>query len=53
MAKFSIAIPDDLHKEFRIRVIEVYGTEKGAITKAVIDALRLWLKQAGLPAKKK
>jgi hypothetical protein len=53
MAKFSIDIPDDLHKEFRIRVIEVYGTEKGAITRAVIDALRLWLKQKEPPAKKR
>jgi len=53
MAKFSIVIPDDLHKEFRIRVIELYGTEKGAITKAVTDALRLWLKQREPPSKKK
>jgi hypothetical protein len=53
MAKFSIAIPDDLHKEFRIRVIEVYGTEKGAITKAVMEAIRLWLRQREPPAKKK
>jgi len=53
MAKFSIVIPDDLHKDFRIRVIELYGTEKGAITKAVIDALRLWLRQREPPAKKK
>ena len=53
MAKFSIVIPDDLHKQFRIRVIEVYGTEKGAITKAVIDALRVWLKQSEPAAKKR
>jgi hypothetical protein len=53
MARFTVEIPEDLHKEFRIRVIEVYGTEKGAITRAVIDALRLWLKQAGAPVKKK
>ena len=53
MAKFSIEIPDDLHKEFRIRVIEVYGTEKGAITRAVIDALRLWLKQKEAAPKRK
>jgi hypothetical protein len=53
MAKFSIIIPDDLHKEFRIRVIEVYGTEKGSITKAVIEALRLWLKQKEPPTKKR
>ncbi len=53
MARFTIELPEDLHKEFRIRVIEVYGTEKGAITKSVIDALRLWLKQREGPAKKR
>ena len=53
MAKFSIVIPDDLHKQFRIRVIEVYGTEKGAITKAVIEALRVWLKQSEPTTKKR
>jgi len=53
MARFTVEIPEDLHKEFRIRVIEVYGTEKGAITRAVIDALRLWLRQREPPAKKK
>ena len=53
MARFAIELPDDLNKEFRVRVIEVYGSEKGAITKAIIDAIRLWLKQKEPPAKKR
>jgi len=53
MARFTIEIPDDLHKEFRIRVIEVYGTEKGAITKAIVEAIRVWLKQKQPPQSRK
>ena len=41
----------DLHKEFRIRVIEVYGTKKGAITRVMIKAIRFRLKTEGNPAK--
>ena len=53
MARFTIEIPDDLHKEFRIRVIEVYGTERGAITKAITEAIRFWLKQKEPPPRRK
>jgi metal-responsive CopG/Arc/MetJ family transcriptional regulator len=53
MARFTIEIPDDLHKEFRIRVIEVYGTERGAITKAIVEAIRVWLKQKQPPQSRK
>ncbi len=53
MARFTIELPEDLHREFRIRVIEVYGTEKGAITKATVEAIRLWLRQRELPPKKR
>ncbi len=53
MARFTIEMPDDLHKEFRMRVIELYATEKGAVTKAVVDAIRLWLKQKEVPSKKR
>ncbi len=52
MARLTIVIPDDVTKELRIRAVEVYDGEKGALGKAVTDAIRVWLKQP-LPQKKK
>lgn len=52
MARFVVDIPDDLNKEFRIKIIETYGTEKGSLTKAIKEAIRLWLKEKEVPSKK-
>lgn len=41
-----MTVPADLAREFRARVLDVYGVERGALSKAVTDAIRLWLKQA-------
>ena len=43
MARLVIDIPDDLNEEFRIKVLKIHGSKKGALTKAIIEALRLWL----------
>lgn len=53
MPRLTIDVPEDLMKEFRIRIIELYSTEKGAVTKAMLEAIRLWLKQRAAPPKKK
>jgi hypothetical protein len=45
LPRFAIELPDDLNKQFRMKIIEVYGSEKGAVTKAIIDAVRLWLRE--------
>jgi len=45
MARFVIDIPDDLNEEFRIRVLKKHGSKKGALTKAIAEAIRLWLRQ--------
>jgi len=37
-------INDELEKRFRIEVINKYGTEKGAISKAIEEAINKWLK---------
>ncbi len=52
MARMTLVIPDELTKELRIRAVELYDGEKGALGRAVADAIRLWLKQP-LPQKKK
>ena len=53
MAELHVILADDLVKELRVKVLEVYGSEKGALSKAVADAIRLWLKQKEPPAKKR
>jgi hypothetical protein len=53
MVRFAVEIPEDLNREFRIKVIQVFGSKKGSITKAVTEALRLWIKEREVPPKKK
>jgi len=48
-----LSLPDDLVKELRIRVAELYNGKKGDLSKAVAEAIRLWLKQKETPAKKR
>ncbi len=45
MPRFAVDMPDDLNREFRIRVAEIYVSEKGAVTHAVQDAIKVWLKE--------
>lgn len=45
MAELHLVLPDDLAKELRVRAAEMYGGEKGTLSKAVGEAIRLWLKQ--------
>jgi len=53
LAKVTLVLPDDLLTELRHAVIEKYDAEKGALSKAVSEAVRLWLKQKEPPVKKK
>ena len=53
MAELHIIISDDLAKELRMRILELYGSEKGALSKAVAEAIRLWLKQREAPPRKR
>jgi len=43
MGRLVITIPDELEREFREAVYKRYGMRKGNITKAVIDALKMWV----------
>ncbi len=45
MAWLTIVLPDDVSRESRIRAVEVYDGQKGALGKAITDAVRFWLKQ--------
>ena len=53
MGRIMIELPDDLEKEFRHRLIDRFGGRKGGLSLAIMEAIRLWLKQTEPPAKKK
>jgi len=49
--KLSVSIPEDLLIKFRQRAIEKFGTpkrEKGALSQAAEEAIRLWLEKEGV-----
>ncbi len=53
MAKVNLVIPEDVLKDLRHAVIERYGGEKGSLSRAVTEAVRLWLKEKESPARKR
>jgi Arc/MetJ-type ribon-helix-helix transcriptional regulator len=40
-----VRIDKQLEKKFRIEVARVYGGERGALSKAIKEAIELWLKE--------
>ena len=42
--RMTILLDEDLEKEFRDMVGKIYGFHKGAFTRAIEDALKLWIK---------
>jgi hypothetical protein len=44
MAKLNLIIDDELDEKFRSEVAKRLGMKKGNLTKAVEEALDLWLK---------
>jgi hypothetical protein len=53
LGRIDVIIPDDLESGLRVKVAQEYGGEKGALGKAVAEAIRLWLKQKESSTKKK
>jgi len=43
MARVNLTISDELEEKFREMVFKKYGMKKGNITKAVQEAIRLWI----------
>lgn len=44
MGRINIEVPDKLEREFKARVIHKYGSKRGSLSRAVCEALELWLK---------
>jgi len=40
-----VKIPDDLEVQFRKKILEVYGARKGALGKAITEAIEIWLRE--------
>lgn len=45
----TVKINDELEAEFRRKVALVYGAGKGVLSRALEDAIRLWLESVGKP----
>jgi len=44
MGRLNINIPDEVEKQFRLKTIERFGGKKGSISKALEEAIKLWIK---------
>ncbi len=45
MARINSEIPDKLYKEFKQAMNDRYDGKKGDMTKALVAAIELWIKQ--------
>ena len=45
MGRLLVVIDDEVEKAFRNMVAKIYGFKKGALSKAVEEAIRLWLEK--------
>ncbi len=48
MMRFNVAVREDIGKLFRMKVIEVKGNKKGALSEAIEEAVILWLEKHGV-----
>lgn len=44
MGQMHIVLPDELEKKFRMEVGRRFGAKKGNLTKAIIEAIELWIR---------
>lgn len=42
MGKLSFEVPDEVEMAFRMKVLRVYGSSKGALSRALTEAMKLW-----------
>ena len=53
VGRLDAVVPDDLEKQFRMKVLDRFGAEKGALSKAIAEAMKLWLKEEERLTRKK
>ena len=45
--KTSVSLDEELWKHFQITAIDVYGTKRGSISKALEEAINDWIEKNG------
>jgi len=45
MGRLNINVSDQIEKEFRLKTIEKFGGKKGSLSKALEEAITLWIGQ--------
>ena len=43
MGRICVDIPDELERRLRLKVVERFGGKKGALSRAVAEAIREWV----------
>jgi hypothetical protein len=43
LGRISVDLPDELEKNLRIKTVERFGGKKGDLSKAVEEAIRIWI----------
>ena len=43
MGRITAIIPDELEKQLRLKALIVYGGRKGDLSRAVQDAIKIWI----------
>lgn len=43
MGRISVDLPDELEKQLRIKTVQKFGGKKGDLSRAVEDAIKIWV----------
>jgi hypothetical protein len=43
MGRISVEIPDEMEKQLRFKTIERFGGKKGDLSRAVEEAVKVWI----------
>ncbi len=46
MGRLNINVSDELEKQFRLKTVEKFGGRKSSISKALEEAIKLWIKSS-------
>jgi len=43
MGRMNIVLSDEVEKQLRLKVVEIFGGQKGSLSRAIEEAIKLWL----------
>ena len=43
MGRIGVELPNELEKQLRLKTVEKFGGKKGDLTRAVEEAIRVWI----------